>query len=134
MNELDAVMEQSDYVVSILPNTPETKCFIKGKHFKKAKKGQFFINIGRGATVDENALVAALKDGSIAGAALDVFTVEPLPKTSELWAMNNVLISSHNADILVDSREQSVRLFTEQCKKFLAGEELDCIVDKKAGY
>lgn len=134
MDKLDYVMEQSDFVVVCLALTAETKHFIKAQHLQRCKKSAVFINIGRGALVDEEALVQALSDGTIAGAALDVFTVEPLPESSPLWTLPNVLISSHNADLLKDSRHKSVRFFTENCARFLAKEELHCIVDKNAGY
>jgi phosphoglycerate dehydrogenase-like enzyme len=134
IDQLDYVLEQSDYVVVVLALTPETRHFIKAKNLRKAKKNQILINIGRGALLDEDALIQALEEGWIAGAALDVFTVEPLPASSKLWNMENVLISPHNADLLADSRHKSVRLFVENCKKFLADEDLDCIVDKQAGY
>jgi phosphoglycerate dehydrogenase-like enzyme len=134
IDQLDYVLEQSDYVVVVLALTPVTRHFIKAKNLQKAKRNQILINIGRGALIDEDALIQALEEGWIAGAALDVFTVEPLPPDSKLWQMENVLISPHNADSLTDSRHKSVRLFVENCKKFLADEDLDCIVDKKAGY
>ena len=79
-------------------------------------------------------MVAALQGGDIAGAALDVFTVEPLPAESPLWGMDNVLISPHNADLTEVSRFSSVKFFTENCKHFVSGEELECVVDKTAGY
>jgi phosphoglycerate dehydrogenase-like enzyme len=134
MDKLDYVMERSDFVVVSLALTPETEHFVRAEHFQKCKKSAVFINIGRGALVDEDALVTALNEQNIAGAGLDVFTVEPLPDTSPLWEMSNVLISSHNADLLVDSRHKSVRFFTENCKRFLKKEEVHCIVDKTSGY
>jgi phosphoglycerate dehydrogenase-like enzyme len=132
--QLDFVMHNSDYIVVCMALTPETRYFIDAAHLSLAKKGQVFINIGRGALVDEAALIAALQDGTIAAAALDVFTTEPLPADSPLWALPNVLVSPHNADLTNDSRHKSVRFFTANCVKFLAGEDLDCIVDKTAGY
>lgn len=100
----------------------------------RAKKGLVLINIGRGPLIDEEALVKALSDGTIAAAALDVFTIEPLPESSPFWGLPNVLISPHNADYLVDSRQKSVRFFVENCERFLKEEELECIVDKESGY
>ena len=108
--------------------------FVKEENLRQCKKGQILINIGRGALIDEDALVRVLQDGTLAGAALDVFTVEPLPESSPLWELENVLISSHNADLLIDSRHKSVRFFTENCARFIAEEDLHCIVDKTAGY
>ena len=90
MNKLFA---ESDYVLCSAPLTPETKGMITKEQFDAAKKDCCFINVGRGPIVDEDALVAALKSGKIKGAGLDVFTMEPLPESSELWALDNVLLS-----------------------------------------
>ena len=135
MEGIGTVMQESDYVVVAMPLTADTMGLISAEILKLAKPGMVFINIGRGALVDERALEQELEDGSrIAAAALDVFAVEPLPLTSKLWSLPNVLISPHNADILHNSRHNSVKFFTKQCCNFLAGEELEMIVDKTAGY
>jgi phosphoglycerate dehydrogenase-like enzyme len=134
MDQLNEVMAISDYLVVALPLTSGTRGFIKESNLRHAKKGLKFINVGRGPLVDEAALVRCLKENVIAGAALDVFTVEPLPKASELWDIPTVLISPHNCDMLHNSRANSVTFFTQNCARFLAGEELECIVDKHAGY
>lgn len=129
------VMQQSDYLVVAMPLTPETKGLLSADVLKQAKKGMVFINVGRGALVDETALISMLEDGTqIVGAALDVFTVEPLPQTSKLWSLPNVLISPHNADILHNSRHRSVKFFTDNVKNYISGEDLEMIVDKTAGY
>eukprot|EP01038_Epipyxis_sp_PR26KG_P012110 gene12110-16213_t len=133
-DKLNEVMSQSDYLVVSLALTKETFGFIGRDNFKYAKKGMIFINIGRGALVDELQMIMALENGTLGGAALDVFTTEPLPPTSPLWDIPNILISPHNADLLKDSRHRSVVLFTENCAKFVAGEELNYIVDKENGY
>lgn len=133
-DQLNEVMEQSDYLVVCMALTEQTRNTIRAEHFKRAKKGLVLINIGRGPLLDENALVHALKSGDIAGAALDVFTVEPLPADSPLWDMPNVLISPHNADLMENSRYSSVQFFTENCKNFVSGGELKCVVDKNSGY
>ncbi len=134
IDQLNYLLEQSDFIVICLALTEDTKRFVKKENLLHCKKSAIFINIGRGALVDEDALITALATGSIAGAALDVFTTEPLPQSSVLWDLPNVLISSHNADLLKDSRHKSVRLFTENCARFLRKEELHCIVDKTSGY
>ncbi|CAM6000692.1 unnamed protein product, partial [Sphagnum balticum] len=123
------LMAASDYVVVTTPLTPETKGMINSASFKAAKQDQVFINIGRGPVVVEEALIEALTSGRIRGAALDVFTNEPLPQSSPLWATPNLIISPHGADYTVDSRQSSVRFFTENCERFLAHEELLNIVD-----
>jgi phosphoglycerate dehydrogenase-like enzyme len=127
-------MAESDYLVVCMALTDETAGMIREEHFKAAKKGQILINVGRGALLDEEALIRALQCGDVAGAALDVFAVEPLPETSPLWSLPNVLISPHTADITEDSRFSSVKFFTEQCRRFLGGLKLECVVDKDAGY
>lgn len=127
-------MQQSDYLVVCMALTEKTRHMIRAEHFKKAKKGLVLVNIGRGPLIDEKAMVNALKNGDIAGAALDVFTVEPLPTDSPLWDMPNVLISPHNADLMENSRYSSVQFFTENCKNFVSGKELECVVDKNSGY
>eukprot|EP00981_Chlorochromonas_danica_P013096 scaffold5788_cov159-Ochromonas_danica.AAC.12 len=133
-DQLEMIMRNSDYVVVSMALTPATRHYIDDVHLRMAKKGQVIINIGRGPLIDEDALIACLQDGTIAGAALDVFSVEPLPSDSPLWTLPNVLISPHNADYTGDGRHRSVRFFTQNCAKFLAGEDLDSIVDKTSGY
>lgn len=132
--QLEMLMRNSDYLVLCMALTPDTRNYVDEAHLRMAKKGMVLINIGRGALLDENALVAILQDGTIAAAALDVFSTEPLPTESPLWRLPNVLVSPHNADLTNDSRHKSVRFFAHNCRRFLAGEELECIVDKTSGY
>jgi phosphoglycerate dehydrogenase-like enzyme len=136
LDRLDYVIAQSDYLVLALPLTEQTRHLLNEENLtKNAKSSMVLINIGRGALVDEDGLIRCLEKGTIAGAALDVFTVEPLPETSKLWTTPNVLISCHNADLTEDSRKRSVRYFAENCKKFLQGEkEFECLVDKTKKY
>jgi len=131
---LSTIMAEADFLVVALALTKETMHFIKEKHFKVAKKGQIFINIARGAVVDEKALIKALQSGKLGGAALDVFTVEPLPESSPIWQLDNVLLSPHNADMTNNFRHLSVEFFTQNVKRFLNGETLLCQVDLQAGY
>lgn len=133
-DQVGDLMQQSDYVVVAMALTEQTRHMVRAEHFAQAKPGQVFINVGRGPLLDENALVSALQTGQLAGAALDVFTVEPLPSDSPLWDMPNVLISPHNADLTANSRFSSVQFFTENVKNFVARRELECVVDKTAGY
>ena len=94
------------------------------------------INIGRGAAIDEPALIKALKDGRVRGAALDVFCQEPLPSSSELWELENVLISPHNADMVHEWYHRSVDWFVKNVEKYLlhGAEGLESKVDPSAGY
>ena len=114
--------------------TSATHSMIAEKQLVDAKKGQVIINVGRGKLIDEEALVAALQCDIISGAALDVFAEEPLPTSSGLWLLPNVLISPHNADMVQNFRHKSVDLFVENCSRFLNEEELLNVVDVHSGY
>src|SRR5207247_8272261 len=94
---LDTLLPHADFVILTVPHTPETEGFMNRARFQKMKRGAFFINIGRGMTTRLDDLVAALKAGEIAGAALDVFEQEPLPAEHPLWTMPGVLITRHTA-------------------------------------
>src|SRR5207247_10214705 len=94
---LDLLLPRADFVVLTVPHTPETEGFMNRARFQRMKRGAFFINIGRGMTTRLDDLVAALKAGEIAGAALDVFEQEPLPAEHPLWTMPGVLITRHTA-------------------------------------
>jgi len=128
------IARQADYVVVSCPLTTETKNLINKKFFKESKSNQIIINISRGDVINEEALINALNKNLIAGAALDVFSTEPLPASSSLWDLSNVLISPHNADYTIDSRHKSVRLFCENCRRVLNNENLLNIVNKELGY
>ena len=134
IEDLNTVLSRSDYLVVAMPLTGDTHHMLNDSNLKYCKHGQVLINIGRGPLIDETALVSALSSGLLRGAALDVFTEEPLPETSPLWGLSNVLISPHNADLTETSRYNSVLQFTENCRKVIAGDALNCVVDKKAGY
>jgi phosphoglycerate dehydrogenase-like enzyme len=131
---LDEVLSGSDYVVLSVPLTPATYGLITAERIATMKDSAVFINVGRGATVDETALVEALRARRIRGAALDVFAVEPLPPDSPLWALDNVLLSPHTADHTRDSHERAMQFFVENLRRFRAGESLENIVDKEQQY
>ena len=92
-DSLNKLFSESDYVLCAAPLTPETKGMIGKEQFDNAKDDAVFINVGRGPIVDEDAVIDALKTGKLKGAVLDVFAMEPLPKDSELWELENVLLS-----------------------------------------
>ena len=98
------------------------------------KKKPYFFNIGRGAVVDEKALINALKEGKIRGAGIDVFEDEPLPSDSPLWEMENVLVTPHIAGLFPNYWEEPTNLFIENFKRYINGKELINVVDKLAGY
>src|ERR671912_924631 len=133
--ELHAALREADYVAVTLPGTPETRHLLDEEAFAAIKQGAYFVNVGRGAVVDEAALVRALEDGRLSGAALDVFEVEPLPPESPLWEHENVIISAHTTDVvpeLINSAQ--TELFCENLRRYLAGEELLNVLNKRLLY
>jgi phosphoglycerate dehydrogenase-like enzyme len=134
MSETDAVIEVSDFLVIALPLTGETHHFVDRRRIGLMKPRAYLVNVGRGPIVDQIALVDALRDGRIAGAALDVFDPEPLPKDSPLWDLGNVIFSPHVSGLVDDYQQRVARLFEDNMRRFLAGEELRNVVDKVAGY
>ena len=134
-NALYQLLSSSDYVLCAAPLTPETKGLFNVKAFSFMKPHAVFINVGRGAIVEEDALIDVLKNGKLKGAALDVFAVEPLPVESELWSLRNVLMSPHNMDQTETFMQEATEFFIqENLPRFLRGEELLNLVDKSAGY
>jgi phosphoglycerate dehydrogenase-like enzyme len=127
---LDTLLPNADFVILTVPHTPETEGFMNRGRFQRMKKTAFFINIGRGMTTRLDDLVAALEAGEIAGAALDVYEIEPLPADHPLWTMPNVLLTPHTAGHgpYLDDRRYDV--LSENCRRFAAGEKLRNIVDK----
>jgi phosphoglycerate dehydrogenase-like enzyme len=130
---LDALPE-ADVVVNSLPLTDATRHVLDARAFAAMRPTARFVNVGRGATVDEEALVEALRDGRIAGAALDVFEVEPLPASSPLWNMPNVIVSPHMSGDIVGWEARVVDVFVENLDRWLRGEPLENVVDKARGY
>jgi phosphoglycerate dehydrogenase-like enzyme len=134
VNDLAYLLRESDYVVLTLPLTKETQHLIGEAELRSMKRSAFLVNVARGAIVDEAALVRALQEGWIAGAALDVFEREPLPDESPLWDMDNVVVSPHNAGNTEIYAQRTVDLFCENLQRYLAGEKLENVVDPERGY
>lgn len=132
--ELEKVLPRADFVVSCLPHTPETHHLFDAKKFRLMKNSSYFINIGRGGLVNEKDLAAALKKKIIAGAALDVTEIEPLPASSPLWRMPNVIITPHHSGTSEYSMDRAIDRFCLNLKAFLVGKRLPNLVDKKLGY
>ncbi len=128
------LLKNSDFIVAVLPLTEETYHLIGEREFSLMEKKPYFFNIGRGAVVDEKALINALKEGKIRGAGLDVFEEEPLPQDSPLWDMENVLITPHIAGLFPGYWEEPTNLFIENFKRYINHKELLNVVDKIAGY
>lgn len=132
---LDELIPQADFLVLALPATPETKGIISAERIAAMKPGARLINVGRGATVDEESLIEALRSGRLAGAALDVTTEEPLPPSSPLWQMEQVIITPHvSARSPEANAVRRTDLFCENLRRLAAGKPLINVVDPKAGY
>lgn len=132
--DLDRVLRESDFVVVSAPVTPATQRLIDANVLRVMKRDAYLINVARGALVDEQALIAALKEKRIGGAALDVFEAEPLPANSPLWDMDNVLITPHSAGIAHKLWKRQYAFFSQNLSRFLNGAPLLGLVDKKGGY
>lgn len=132
--ELAYLLGESDYVVLAVPLTPDTHQMIGETELRSMKASAVIINIARGAVIDEAALVKALKEGWVAGAALDVFEQEPLPPESELWRLPNVLITPHVSGGTPRYMERAVQLFCENLRRYLTGEPLRNVIDPARGY
>jgi len=131
---LEELLQRSDFVVIAVPLTPETRGLIGKEELKAMKRTAYLINIARGGIIQEDKLVQALKEGWIAGAGLDVFETEPLPVTSELWALPNVIVTPHIAGAKANLRKQWVGLFNENLRRFRENRPLLNLVDKRAGF
>jgi phosphoglycerate dehydrogenase-like enzyme len=132
--QLDQLLAESDYVVLALPYTKETDKMIGEKELRCLKSSAFLVNIGRGHTVDEEALIRALKEKWIAGAGLDTFANEPLPPESPLWELTNVILTPHVAGRIDDYMTKATAVFCENLKRYVNGRRLINVVDKKHGY
>src|SRR5690554_1164456 len=133
-DRLASVVDSFDYVVLIAPLTDATRGMVDESVLTAMKPSARLVNVGRGELVDDDALIAALRSDAIAGAALDVFSTEPLPADSPLWAMENVLISSHLSGDAVGWLERLSALFAENARRYLAGDPLLNVIDKRLGF
>lgn len=133
-DQLPALMRRADDVVVAAPLTAETRGLVGEQAIGAMRPGAVFVNVGRGPVVVEAALVRALADGRLRGAALDVFETEPLPAASPLWGMDNVLVSPHCADNTPGWLEAAMRAFLANLERFRRGERLLNVVDKRLGY
>jgi phosphoglycerate dehydrogenase-like enzyme len=128
------MLAQSDYVVVATPLTDETRGMIGERELRAMKPNAVVINLGRGPVIDEAALVRALAEKRIKGAALDVFDDEPLPAGHAFYGLENVLLSPHCADHTPDWIEQAMRFFLAQFERFSTGKPLENVVAKRQGY
>jgi phosphoglycerate dehydrogenase-like enzyme len=127
-------LPRADYVINLLPATADTAGFFGAAEFALMKKTALYINMGRGLTTDEAALIEALETKRIAGALLDVTAVEPLPPDSPLWDLPNVLLTGHYAGMHPDYGQMALDIALENLRRYIRGDPLKNLVDKKAGY
>ena len=133
-HKLKEMLPLCDFVVLSVPLTPQTEGLIGREELMAMKPSACLINVSRGKVVDEEALAWALREGRIAGAALDVFSQEPLPPESELWELPNVILTPHISAATYRYNDRATDLFAENLRRYLAGEELLNLVDKERGY
>ncbi len=132
---LHDLLRESDYVILIMPHTPETHHMLGEEEFRAMKNTAFLINMARGKVVDEGALKRALTGKQIAGAGLDVVYHEPLPENDELWGMENVIITPHMAAVSPYFMDRAVEKFCENLKRYVTGQPLaDVVRYDKEGY
>jgi len=129
-----SMAEQCDFLVVTVPLTPETRDMIGPEVFKRMKATAYLIDISRGEVVDQAALIDALREQRLAGAALDVYPVEPLPEDSPLWEMPNVLLSPHVAGASGAYFERATAVFAENLRRYLADQPLLNRFDPRRGY
>jgi len=132
--ELLELAARADVVVNALPLTRETRYLFDRKFFDAVKPGAYYINVGRGESTVTADLIAALKDGRLRAAGLDVTDPEPLPRESELWRLPNVIITPHISSQTVEARQRMAAVAVENVRRYVAGEKLLSEVDLKAGY
>ncbi|MEM7293475.1 MAG: D-2-hydroxyacid dehydrogenase [Pseudomonadota bacterium] len=129
-----AIAADVDWCIGVLPSTPASDDYFTAEFFAAMPTHARFVNIGRGRAQDETALAAALHDGSIAGAMVDVFRTEPLPDSSELWDAPNLFISPHMSGDYAEFETDMVALFNNNFHRYCAGEPLRNVVDKALGF
>jgi phosphoglycerate dehydrogenase-like enzyme len=132
---LNRLFADSDYILCAAPLTPQTRGMIGKEQFDHTRENAVFINLGRGAVADEDALIDALTTRKLKGAGLDVFATEPLSRESPFWDLENVLLSPHNMDQTDMKLQQATEFFVkENLPRFIKGEDLLNIVDLRSGY
>lgn len=130
----ERMLAESDYVLLAAPETRETRAVIGAAALERMKRDAVLINVSRGALVQEEALLRALRDGALRGAALDVFATEPLPPASPLWRLPNVLITPHVSGFTTRFWEREAALLLDNLRRYLKGQPLRNVVDLAAGY
>jgi len=132
--QIQRAVQQADYLVVILPKTPQTRNLLDAKILADLPSNAVLINMARGGIVDENAVADMLKEGRLRGAALDVFAEEPLPESSDLWVIPNLIITPHVAGLVSDYLDRVLQIFTENMKRLENGRPLINEIDRARGY
>lgn len=134
MDELHRVLQESDVVIVCLPLTAETRSLIGKNELALLKRTSYLINISRGQIIDEEALIEALRDGRIAGAGLDVFSVHPLPEENPLWELPQVIVTPYISASSPHTMKRAMAIFADNLIRISSGMPLLNVVNKKAGY
>ena len=134
VDELDELLPDADWVVLTVPHTPVTEGMMHAGRFTSMKDTAFFINVGRGETVKLDDLAAALSNGAIAGAAIDVSEIEPLPPEHALWQCENLIVTPHIGSFGSDTDIERQRVIVDNAQRFVRGEPLRYVIDKALRY
>jgi phosphoglycerate dehydrogenase-like enzyme len=132
--ELKAMLAEADVVVVTVPLTPRTEGMLGPPEFAAMKQGVLFLNVSRGPVVQEEALLAALRSGQVAGAGLDVYAIEPLPKQHPLWAMRQVIVSPHYSGENVNLSSLPLQRFQRNLHNWLTHRPLEGLVNPALGF
>jgi glyoxylate/hydroxypyruvate reductase len=133
-SELHAMLRETDFLAIAAPHTPETEGMIGEAELAAMKPSAVLINVGRGVIVDEDALIRALREHRLAGAALDVAREEPPPEDSPLWQLPNVILSPHSASTVTQENDRIIEIFCDNLRRYLRGEPLRNVLDKTKLY
>ena len=132
--QTEEVLGAADFVLLLMPSTPETESFMNAKRLRAMKPTAWLLNFGRGALINDEDLIAAVKSKTIAGAVLDVFRQEPLPPTHPFWQTEGILVLPHLGGGHPERAAHVAEMFADNARRFLAGEPLDAVVDRARGY
>jgi phosphoglycerate dehydrogenase-like enzyme len=132
--ELRRLLAESDDVALTVPGTPETAGLLGEAELRAMRPGAVLVNVARGSVVDEPALIRALRDGHLGGAALDVFATEPLPADSPLWDLPSVLVTPHSMSTSRGENDLVLDVFCDNLRRYLAGQPLHHVYDRARGY
>lgn len=133
-SDLMTLIPRADFIAVSTPLIEQTRGLMGQAEFHAMKSGVFFADVSRGGVTDQTALLQALQRGQVAGAALDVFEIEPLPEKSPFWSLENIIISPHCSSVYEGWAEASFEMFLENLQRWITGQKLINIVDPTRGY